>query len=371
MLAIVSLSFLGLMGSAGLAIDVGYWYWQRVLLQVAADAGALAGAQDIENQNLTGNYVYNDTKARQYIGHNGVNKTTEVDSIVYTPPSGSNAPRVTVILKRDVGTFFLAVFGARTVPIRARAVAEAVDAVSGFTGTTGANTAIDYAVFSGDPTSQFKITGGGKRINGDAHGNGTIEAKQGNDQRINGDLSAVGVIDRDPSKVALTGTQTAGAPTVSDDIIPLALIQQYADYKYLSGFDIDAQIPDGVYYVEGDLHINFNIQGHVSFVVTGDIHLNGHLGTINANNNAIGLVSLATDKKNGIHINAKDAVINAFLLAPYGGIHGSGNGWTVNGGVAGDDVDISGNDITINYGLAHAQAIPTTPAYSDHVHLIE
>lgn len=371
MLALVGLSFLGLMGAAGLAVDVGYWYWQRVLLQQGADAGALAGAKDISNQTIDQYHPYSDAKARAYIRHNGCDPATEVESIVYTPRAGTTPPRVTVILLRNVGTFFLSVFGARTVPIRARSVAEASETINGFEGTLGGRTAIDYAVFSGSETEKLDITGNRKHLFGDVHSNSAAGLNTGNNHDIHGDVTAVGSISHDTSKVDVTGDVLPGSAAVNDDIIPISQIQSFADYKHLSGFEVNSQIPDGVYYIEGDLHINFNISGKVSFVATGHVHINSNVGTLSANS-AIGIVSLASAPNKGIHINVNNANIKAFLFAPYGEFKGAGNDWQLEGGIAANTYgSFAGNDITVRYGAAQAAAIPTTPTYGEHVHLIE
>jgi len=124
----------GLVGFAGLAIDMSYFYVARSQLQTSADSAALAGA--VRMSNSTEMKVEAKKYARMNV--NGDDHiladadiqrgTWDFDSKTFTPGGGSaNAVKVTTRMSQAngnaAGTFFASVLGFNTVDISTSAVA--------------------------------------------------------------------------------------------------------------------------------------------------------------------------------------------------------------------------------------------------------
>ena len=106
----VALLMVVLLAFLALAIDVGHVYAERRRMQNAADAGALAGAQEI----CFGDYGEAEGKAREYtITRNGA-QTADIDI---------QGGTVTVVAGETVPTFFAGVIGFPTVDVSAIAAA--------------------------------------------------------------------------------------------------------------------------------------------------------------------------------------------------------------------------------------------------------
>jgi hypothetical protein len=122
-LVLAALAMVAVLGFAALAIDVGYWYSQKREVQNAVDAAALAGAQE-----LPGDYVMAESKAREYLGKNGVS-STKGDTISITfrctstyqsacNPSTNHWDTIVVKVERPAQAWFARVFGIQEVLIR-------------------------------------------------------------------------------------------------------------------------------------------------------------------------------------------------------------------------------------------------------------
>jgi Flp pilus assembly protein TadG len=151
-LVIVSLSLFLLLGVAGLAIDLGSLYVARTEAQRAADAAALAGAQQFVVSGFTSGLVPQavaETLAAQQaasVGNNnpvgGLNPRISPGGFSSScpPAPGSDGcfnfsnpgnPRITVVVQRTaargdaVPIFFMRIFGVQGVDVAAQATAEA------------------------------------------------------------------------------------------------------------------------------------------------------------------------------------------------------------------------------------------------------
>jgi Flp pilus assembly protein TadG len=82
---LTALAMPALMGSAGLAIDVGIWYREGVRLQLAADAGAMGAARLLSSSTTTSAY-----QAAALIEVNGVTGGASIGTL-QTPVSVSAA----------------------------------------------------------------------------------------------------------------------------------------------------------------------------------------------------------------------------------------------------------------------------------------
>ena len=129
-LVLTALGLVVLMLMAGLGVDVGYLRYEKQQMQKAADAGAIAGASAYLYESTWKVAAKNDTAANGFAdGSNGVSVTVNEP-----PSSGPFADQlgfVEVIVKQPQPTFFMRVGGFTSVPVSARAVANANGSASG------------------------------------------------------------------------------------------------------------------------------------------------------------------------------------------------------------------------------------------------
>lgn len=113
-LILVALMMAVLMGFAALVVDVGMMYSERTSLQAAADAAALAGAQDLPDQVKA-------VKSAVYIaGKNGI-LASETDN---NTPYDSDSTKIEVRMERTLPLIFARFLGIDSAQISARAVAQ-------------------------------------------------------------------------------------------------------------------------------------------------------------------------------------------------------------------------------------------------------
>ena len=131
--AALMISFLA--GMVAFAVDIGYIALVRNHLQVAADAGAMAGAGVIGQDTATSTPPWKKTKdeVRAVVGQNHVGGKGQAATVadadiihgtwnettgVFTP-GGSSPNAVKVITRKRLNLFFGAVLGTRTVDVEA------------------------------------------------------------------------------------------------------------------------------------------------------------------------------------------------------------------------------------------------------------
>ena len=126
---IVAILVIALLGLAALAVDLGYFYNVRRALQAAADAGALAGAQEL---GMSGDATLADAIARDYAGVR--NAVAPADGVVVDSVQlGSDYVQVTV--SKDAPYFFGRTAGGAGGGARIRATSRArLDYVTGLRG---------------------------------------------------------------------------------------------------------------------------------------------------------------------------------------------------------------------------------------------
>lgn len=126
-LVLVAMLLVGLMAVAGLAVDGGILFAQRRSLQNVADAAALAGAMQIDEDayRASGAAVLDQDAAQRatssYLADGG-----DIDYSVTTSATG-----VEVQVSREASTGFLRVVGIESMSISARARAEARHGIQG------------------------------------------------------------------------------------------------------------------------------------------------------------------------------------------------------------------------------------------------
>ena len=118
-----------LLGFAGLAIEVNYWYLEKRRLQEAADSGALAGAYEYQASSSI-SQVDMETAVTEAVDKSGYNALT-TQTVNRPLNSGSfavgganeDASAVEVVLTESYDTLFVSLFGMSSVDIQTRAVA--------------------------------------------------------------------------------------------------------------------------------------------------------------------------------------------------------------------------------------------------------
>jgi hypothetical protein len=164
-LAIVAVTMVAFMAIAALAIDVSSFYQAKRHAQSAADAGALAGAQDLASSPGSASADADSYEQQSFKGSTDI---VTVDTIANT---------VTVDVTAVTPSFFGHALGLTSETVHARAVAG-----SKFTAATcGTPGNGCYAVFAKDSScSTNGITmGGGTHIAGGVHSNGSLNVGGG------------------------------------------------------------------------------------------------------------------------------------------------------------------------------------------------
>ena len=121
---LLAVTLMSLMVFMGLAFDASYLYYYKRRMQTAADAGAIAGAQEL----LRGASGAVTASARQDTGLNRFTHGTDgVDVSVNNPPtsgpSAGNTSFVEVIISQPRPSWFMRLVGVNSSTVRARAVA--------------------------------------------------------------------------------------------------------------------------------------------------------------------------------------------------------------------------------------------------------
>ena len=200
-----------LLAASGIAVDLGVARVERQSAQSAADAAAVAGADDLPGS--SGSAVTDATATAS-----AYDFTTGVDNVsvtVQSPPQASlthdgDTNSVEVIITRQVPTFLLRAVGLSSVTVRAQAVATA-------TGTSGSApcvlcvlspTASDALLNNGNPS--VTITGGGV----------TVDSKASQAMLLNGNASlsaaSIGVV----GGLLVNGNDTL-SPTPVTGVLPV------------------------------------------------------------------------------------------------------------------------------------------------------
>lgn len=120
-LVITGLALTCLLGMSGFAVDVGMMFRAKRILQSAADAGAIAGAAEVNYYDVTSAADAATAQNGMTNGSNGVTVTVNNPPLSGSYTSSSTA--VEVIVTQSVPTYFMKVFGLKTMNVSARSVA--------------------------------------------------------------------------------------------------------------------------------------------------------------------------------------------------------------------------------------------------------
>ncbi len=113
-------------GMAALTVDVGVAQMARVQAQVAADAGALAGAYTYKESPESVNPVGEARGAAETIAKTNTTEDSKITAVPYPA-----VKQVEVTVTRATPTYFIKAFGVPNVQVRARATAEAYEKPDG------------------------------------------------------------------------------------------------------------------------------------------------------------------------------------------------------------------------------------------------
>jgi Flp pilus assembly protein TadG len=331
-----------LLGLAGLSIDVGNLYLQKLQMQNAADAAVLAGGQQLPDTSGA------TATALQYITDNGQDPTNA--SVTF---SNGNS-RINVTLTKNVPTYFMPVLGISSVPVTVSAAGVLSSAGGPF----------DYAIFSGSKTANLNITGGGWIAKGSIHTNdnlnltgggfevtGAAEAEQ--KVTVTGGGYSIGSIANNAGYVAMPDYSSAIAAAAA------ASGQEYTGNKTITGggFSLGNNI-----YVQG----NVNITGG-AFTSSGAIMADGNITITGGGISIAGSNQVCFYSKNGnITFTGGGAAFNGVLYAPHGTITITGGGTNFNGSIVGNQVVLTGGGINVDRSDYPITSLPST-----HVRLVQ
>jgi Flp pilus assembly protein TadG len=232
-LVLVAMFMVSFLGMAALAIDIGSFYQSQRQAQAAADAGALAAAQD-----LPGGAAAATTDGKAYALKNYPTASTPT---VSTPYNG-NSSQVKVTVDATTPSFFGHIFGLTSQHVTASAVASLT---SSYTPCASAGSQC-YAIFAMDtscstsnPPVAFGLaplspTGGGTHITGGVHSNGSMNVGGGGSSfgpTTYGNGSGCTML---PSNWNITGNTFTSGPTAEAPILTYPI--NYAnDFPACSG----------------------------------------------------------------------------------------------------------------------------------------
>lgn len=331
-----ALSMAFLLGFAALSADVAMVHLKKAEMQNAADAGALAGAQDLPN---AGNAI---SKAKDFAELNGAERS---NITVTTPYNGDDTKIQVVVTAENVPHFFASIWGNTETDVPARAVAEKIT-----TGPSGP------AIFSGSSCEPLIIDGRNITVIGGAHTNHRFVA-DGRNISVEGAVTAVkgsvldgrniDIPDLDDSAdyisladfaasigldPGLVDTERAAAQTINGSL------------KIESQSDVDA-LPDGPIYVTGDVKIKEDAAGVTlshSIIAKGRIKIEAPNVTFNGD--------LLYSERKDIKIDEGGVVVNGTLYSPKDEVQiDNGNSAvTVNGRIVSHVFKIDGSNVTVD-----------------------
>jgi Flp pilus assembly protein TadG len=293
-----------LVGLSGLATDIGNLCVAKTKIQNAVDAAVLAGGLVLPDT------AQATAQAKSFITNNGFNQDTATITFTTDPVKNpGNLPQINCSMTNNVPTYFMGMFGSKTVTIKA--LAEGILASQASPGGP-----FNYTIFTGNPGIDLVVNGASLTIKGSIHSNddlkinaaslnisGTAEAV--NKVTINAASSHVGSIQNNVSSIDI--------PDYSQQIAAAAGQVYNGDKTFNGAID---QINNSIY-VKGNVTINgATVNGTGAILADNNININGAGVTINGSNQ----VCLYSANGN-INVNAASFSNNsssAIIYAPKG-----------------------------------------------------
>ena len=360
---LVAFTIAMLCGVAALVVDTAQLSVTQGQLQNAADAAALAAANDLPSASAAS------STADVFAEMNGVSAANTTT----TTPYNGDAKKVEVVCTETVQYTFARVLGFNSKVITARAVAEK-------TGMSGG--CFGYALFSGSSDSyKLMLTGSNIEVTGNTHANGSVFIS-GSNQDFTGNVEGVSKVEAYISNITITGTCQAanlwvpdntGAVHVGNRVTIAAPYIDMPDFSagviseatasgtaYMindwetkvfsgNGINIDKSI-----YVSGGITISgSSFKGQGAICAKKDIGISGN--TLKGNSST----SVCIYSVNGnINLSASGITIYGTLYAPNGRISINASNITIYGRVVANEIQISGSNVEIISGSGDLGFLP-------------
>jgi len=362
-LIIVALALVALVTMLALVVDGGNLYLQRRHMQNAADAAALAAAyrlgdgwSDDTIQSTVIEYAItrNDADAAQAVYLSS--KQTVGGGYVPAESTG-----VRVHATRSVSSFFAGIIGMQKMTVAANAAAQFEERNNGCGG---------YVVWGHGTDCKVTMdwSGSGGQLTGNVHSNGSVKVS-GSAHIIDGICEYVTTVQDNGSGITFVQVDAADDYPIWWDVEDYrpggrAADEAVEDGKYFvhdcATWHIASSehtIAEGLHYCHGDVKISGSSQyGHITVVAEGRIDVSNSDG--NYEYYCDGLLFFSNEHPstalqcgtNVVSVQGSGGSFTGFTFAPYGAIKYSGSSnHTVNGGLIGYTVDVSGTDFEVAY----------------------
>lgn len=339
-LVLTALLLAVLLGFAALTIDIGMVYITKTKLQNAADAAALAGAQDLPNTSsdtITGNLTAEST-AIYYAEQNGVQESETKP----TPSYNGDSTKIEVICTKTISYTFARVLGFTQADVSARAIAQKI--------TVGGE-AFGFAVFAGEGEASFNGTA--HVFDGGVYGRDGVTLGNGA-EILHGDaVSSYGTTDSfiGPGE-SITNNPVIPLPDLSELIKSQGIIvNNQAEFDAA----VNGKSVNGPIYVNGDLTINGRIQGSGIIYASGTITFNGD-NILQKSEDSICFYAETGD----ITFNGGSDIVVGILYAPHGTIRVNGGpNSTTYGRIIAKSIDVNGAKASVYTGANDLKAFNT------------
>jgi Flp pilus assembly protein TadG len=332
-LAIASVMMVSILGLAALVVDLGQWYAAQRQAQTAADAAALAGADDLPSSASKAT-----TDANSYV-------TTNFSGASSTPttPYSSNSSEIKVTVTKSVPSTFGGIFGIGSETVTASAVAvHNAAAASAAVFAMDTNCGDSGLVFNGTvnipggaaTNSSFWQNGNSGVYGSSYYGKGCSYHPNGSGNTYNG---------------ATTPTQATAAQPWPIDYTKLSYTCN-AGTAVGSGTIAYQNSPSTVSGIICANQINFNVagmNGHATFIACG-FQLNGNPQTITPYWNGVLIYQVSggacgTGGTLTVDVNSQPNWLQGgAIFAPSASINVNGDSGTFSGFIEGYDVTITG-----------------------------
>lgn len=262
-IVLVTIALVVILGFTALVIDGGRVYLGKSDLQNAADAAALAGAQDLPSD------VNAKKTAVTYAGINGMKATQsgvkkDGDTVTVTPSYNGDPTKIEVVCTRTVEHSLARILGFTQSDVSARAVAEK-------TGTLGG--VFNYALFASE--SKIDVNSAKHIITGDVYGRNGIHF--GNKSEITGNAD---YYTGEVSCQVKGDVRKLTSPLETPDLWQLVQDKDLSYTEVTSQADFDALVAGGldnaiIYANFKNPKIQSGIEGTGIIMVDGDLEFSG------------------------------------------------------------------------------------------------
>jgi hypothetical protein len=341
-----SMTFLFAMGA--LAVDAGFMYTRERSLQAVTDAAALAGGKGATDGTWN-------TRATDMATKNGYTNGVAGNTVTVTSPA---AQQIQVTISSAQAPIFGHIFGLGSKTMTATSIVSAPPN--------------DPAIWAGGgcgATTGLKLGGGPFTITGDIDGNGQLADFTGGGDIDNGTVTGNPACPPAPWRGPPAGGQPTGG-IVTGPPTPNPWGYSIMSFPACTFGNLTVPntplaistgvVPPGVYCNDGDIDLGTGspiVALGVTFLATGDINIGSgaitNMVPAAGCHNLIAFSTAADDCMSGhpaINVGNTNAVLNGSFYAPNGCINMGGPGFTINGSLVGNEVNVSGPSWTIDSG---------------------